>query len=393
MQYDFVTTKENHTSLNGMTVFNTEKVDTKKQPMFFGQPLGVQRYDSYKYPIFEKLTTQQLGYFWRPEEVSLQKDRADYQTLRAEQRHIYTSNLKYQIMLDSVQGRGPGMAFIPYCSLPELEACMEVWGFMEMIHSRSYTYIIKNVYSDPGEVFDTIIGDQRILERSQSVTESYDDFINSAQYYGATDQWKHKLEGVSYAKESLNDVKRKLYRAVANVNILEGIRFYVSFACSFAFGELKLMEGSSKIISLIARDENQHLAITQNILNKWKDGDDAEMKQIAKEEEEWVYAMFDRAVNEEKRWADYLFKDGSMIGLNDALLKKYVEWIANRRMKAIGLKPVYDIPAKNNPLPWTQHWISSKGLQVAPQETEVESYVVGGIKQDVKKDTFSGFKL
>ena len=384
---------QTQTNIKGMTVFNTEQVNTKKQPMFFGKPLGIQRYDSYKYPIFDKLTTQQLGYFWRPEEVSLQKDRGDYQTLRPEQKHIYTSNLKYQIMLDSVQGRGPGMAFIPYCSLPELEACMEVWGFMEMIHSRSYTYIIKNVYSDPSEVFDTIIDDERILERAKTVTESYDDFIQSAQSYGASDAWVHNLEQVSYAKETLNDVKRKLYRAIANVNILEGIRFYVSFACSFAFGELKLMEGSAKIISLIARDENQHLALTQNILNKWREGDDPEMQQIMKEEEEWTYKMFDRAVNEEKKWADYLFKDGSMIGLNDKLLQQYVEWIANRRLKAIGLKPQYDISANNNPLPWTQHWISSKGLQVAPQETEVESYVVGGIKQDVTKNTFAGFQL
>jgi ribonucleoside-diphosphate reductase beta chain len=379
--------------IKGMTVFNTEEVNTKKQPMFFGQPLGVQRYDSYKYPIFEKLTTQQLGYFWRPEEVSLQKDRGDYQTLRPEQKHIYTSNLKYQIMLDSVQGRGPGMAFIPYCSLPELEACMTVWEFMEMIHSRSYTYIIKNVYSDPSEVFDTIIRDDRILERAESITESYNDFINSAQSYGTSNDWKYRLEGVSNAKENLKDVKRKLYRAIANVNILEGIRFYVSFACSFAFGELKLMEGSAKIISLIARDENQHLALTQNILNKWREGDDPEMQQIAKEEEEWVYAMFDRAVTEEKKWADYLFKDGSMIGLNDKLLQQYVEWIANRRMKAIGFKPVYDIAANNNPLPWTSHWINSKGVQVAPQETEITSYLIGGIKQDMKNDTFSGFKL
>lgn len=385
--------EEEHTQVKGMTVFNTDQVNTKKQPMFFGKPLGIQRYDSYKYPIFEKLTTQQLGYFWRPEEVSLQKDRGDYQTLRPEQKHIYTSNLKYQIMLDSVQGRGPGLAFLPYCSLPELEACMTVWEFMEMIHSRSYTYIIKNIYSDPSEVFDTIISDERILERAESVTGSYNDFIQAAQNYGSSNQWVHQLEGVPLAKETLNDVKRKLYRAVANVNILEGIRFYVSFACSFAFGELKLMEGSAKIISLIARDENQHLAITQNIMNKWREGDDPEMKQIAKEEEEWVTMMFDRAVMEEKRWADYLFKDGSMIGLNDKLLQQYIEWIANRRMKGIGLKPQYDISANNNPLPWTQHWISSKGLQVAPQETEVESYVVGGIKQDVKKDTFSGFKL
>ena len=384
---------QSNTPVKGMTVFNTEQVNTKKQPMFFGKPLGIQRYDSYKYPVFDRLTTQQLGYFWRPEEVSLQKDRGDYHTLRPEQKHIYTSNLKYQIMLDSVQGRGPGMAFIPYCSLPELEACMEVWGFMEMIHSRSYTYIIKNVYSDPSEVFDKIVTDDRILERASSVTASYDDFINSAQLWGTGNMWQEDFRQSPSSQWEMKDVKRKLYRAVANVNILEGIRFYVSFACSFAFGELKLMEGSAKIISLIARDENQHLAITQNILNKWKAGDDPEMKQIMQEEEEWTYKAFDNAVNEEKRWADYLFKDGSMIGLNDKLLQQYVEWIANRRLVAIGLDRQYDIPAKNNPLPWTQHWISSKGLQVAPQETEVESYVVGGIKQDVKKDTFSGFQL
>ena len=382
-----------NTTVTQMTVFNSEQVDRKTQPMFFGKPLGIQRYDSYKYPVFDKLTTQQLGYFWRPEEVSLQKDRADYQTLRPEQKHIFTSNLKYQIMLDSVQGRGPGMAFIPYCSLPELEACMEVWGFMEMIHSRSYTYLIKNVYADPSEVFDTILTDDRILERATSVTEAYNDFINSAHHYDSTNDWQYALQEVPYAVDSRYELKRKLYRAVANVNILEGIRFYVSFACSFAFGELKLMEGSAKIISLIARDENQHLVITQNILNKWRNGDDPDMQKIAKEEEPWLIRTFENAVNQEKLWAEYLFKDGSMIGLNDKLLQQYVEWIANRRMKTIGLKPIYDIAAKNNPLPWTEHWISSKGLQVAPQETEVESYIVGGIKQDVKADTFAGFSL
>jgi len=381
------------TKVDSMTVFNTEEVETTKQPMFFGKPLGIQRYDNYKYPVFERLTTQQLGYFWRPEEVSLQKDRSDYQLLRPEQKHIFTSNLKYQVMLDSVQGRGPGMAFAPYCSLPELEGCMKVWEFMEMIHSRSYTYIIKNVYSNPSDVFDTILSDDRILERAQSVTQAYDDFINGAHEYDQSNMWKDGWRGSYVSESTIYELKRKLFRAVANVNILEGIRFYVSFACSFAFGELKLMEGSAKIVSLIARDENQHLVITQQILNKWRDGDDPDMKKIYKEEEAWFYRTFENAVNQEKLWSEYLFKNGSMIGLNEKLLQQYVEWIANKRMKAVGLKPVYDIAQRANPLPWTQHWISSKGLQVAPQETEVESYVVGGIKQDVKKDTFSGFKL
>ena len=393
VQFKVSSTQDPKTKVNGMTVFNTEQVNTKKQPMFFGKPLGVQRYDSYKYPIFDKLTTQQLGYFWRPEEVSLQKDRGDYQTLRPEQKHIYTSNLKYQIMLDSIQGRGPGMAFIPYCSLPELESAMTVWEFMEMIHSRSYTYIIKNVYSDPTEVFDTILDDEKILDRASSVTQSYDDFINHAHQYDSGTLWDLARDGHVAGTFDRYELKRKLYRAVANVNILEGIRFYTSFACSFAFGENKLMEGSAKILSLIARDESQHLVLTQNILNKWKQGDDPEMQKLASEEEGWVQSMFQRAVDEEKTWAEYLFKNGSMIGLNERLLHNYVEWIANRRMKAIGIKPMFDIPAKNNPLPWTEHWLNSKGQQNAPQETEIESYVIGGIKQDVKSDSFAGFSL
>ena len=380
-------------SIKGMTVFNKNRVNTKEQPMFFGQPLGVQRYDEFKYPVFDKLTNQMLGYFWRPEEVSLQKDRGDYQELTTSQKHIFTSNLKYQILLDSVQGRGPGMAFAPYCSLPELEGCMGVWEFMEQIHSRSYTYIIKNVYPNPSEVFDTILDDERIIARAESVTKSYDEFLNYAQEYGQSTAWTDGMRDHPNTTWTVKDLKRSLYRAVMNVNILEGIRFYVSFACSFAFGELKKMEGSAKIISLIARDENQHLVLTQQIISNWMKGDDPDIKIIAEEEKENVKEMFINAVNEEKDWANYLFRDGTMIGLNDKLLQQYVEWIANKRMKAVGIDPVYDIALRNNPLPWTEHWISSKGMQVAPQETEVESYVVGGIKQDMKKNKFSGFKL
>ncbi len=377
----------------GVVVFNSSKIDTTKQPMFFGAPLGMQRYDNYKYPDFDKLTQTQLGYFWRPEEVSLQKDRVDYKSLSDQQKHIYTSNLKYQILLDSVQGRGPGMAFSPYCSLPELEGAMGVWEFMEQIHSRSYTHIIKNIYADPSEVFDSVLDDAKIMSRAESVCKAYNDFINLAHEWDNGNMWTSSSKGSPSVEWCRKDLKRSLYRAILNVNILEGIRFYVSFACSFAFGELKLMEGSAKIISLIARDESQHLVLTQKIIKKWEQGDDPVMIEIAQEEKENVIEMFKKAVDEEKEWANYLFKDGSMIGLNEKLLCQYVEWVANRRMKAIGLEPVYDIPLKNNPLPWTEHWLNSKGQQNAPQETEIESYIVGGIKQDVESNTFSGFKL
>ena len=365
-----------------MKTFNTKKVDWMKQPMFFGEEPNTQRYDQQKYPIFEKLNQQQLGFFWRPEEVSLQKDRNDYQSLSEQQKHIFTSNLKYQTLLDSVQGRGPCLAFLPFCSLPELESLLVAWDFSETIHSRSYTYIMKNIYSDPTEVLDTIIDTPEIMARAKTVTESYDKFIDYAHKYYLT------------GKGDIKELKRLLYLTLINVNILEGIRFYVSFACSFAFGELKLMEGSAKIISLIARDENLHLAISQNMINNYrKKENDKEMLKIIRDNEDEVYKMYDEAVQQEKDWAKYLFREGSMIGLNDKLLNQYVEFMANKRLRAIGLTAQYDYPVTNNPLPWTQHWLNSRGLQNAPQETEIESYVVGGIKQDLEKDSFKGFKL
>tara|TARA_A200000113_G_scaffold134355_1_gene120850 strand:+ start:1287 stop:2435 length:1149 start_codon:yes stop_codon:yes gene_type:complete len=368
--------------LMGKTVFNRKNVDFTKEYMFFGADQNTQRYDVFKYPEFDKLNQTMLGYFWRPEEVSLQKDRGDYAEFTDEQKHIFTSNLKYQTLLDSVQGRGPCLAFLPYCSNPELESCIVCWDFQETIHSRSYTHIVKNVYPDPAEVFDTILTDEKIVERANSVCKHYDKFYDIANEY------------FNKGKGDIKEVKKQLYRAMMTVNMLEGLRFYVSFACTFAFGELKHMEGSAKIISLIARDEATHLNLSTHIIKHWMKGeDDPAMKKVAAELEEEVYDMWRECVDEEKRWADYLFKDGSMIGLNANLLHAYVEFIANKRLKALGLKPLYDRPLNQNPLPWTQHWLSSSGLQVAPQETEVESYIVGGVKQDVVEDTFKDFKL
>ncbi len=363
------------------TVFNREDIDFTKEPMFFGADQNVQRYDVFKYPQVDKLNQTMLGYFWRAEEVSLQKDRADYQSFRPEQKHIFTSNLKYQTLLDSVQGRGPCLSFLPYCSNPELEGCIVTWDFFETIHSRAYTHIMKNVYSDPSEVFDTILDDKEILKRAVSVTQNYDKFSELAQDY------------VVRGKGDIADVKKALYLAMVNVNLLEGLRFYVSFACTFAFGELKLMEGSAKILSLIARDEATHLNLSTHVIKAWQKGDDKEMTKVMKGLDKTVIDMFKKCVEEEKAWAKHLFKDGSIIGLNEKLLGQYVEWICNKRLRALGYDPIYDIPASQNPLPWTQHWLSSKGLQVAPQETEVESYLIGGVKQDVQKGQFKKFSL
>lgn len=371
-----------------MSVFSKDKTDFTKEPMFFGSEPNIARYDVQKYPIFEKLTEQQLSFFWRPEEVDLTKDVRDFKRLEEHEKFIFLSNLKYQILLDSVQGRSPNIALLPYVSIPELEVCIETWSFFETIHSRSYTHLIRNIMSNPSDVFDTILDDEKILARADSVTQYYNDFIEYATWYNLLGEGHHSVnrKGMDLSEREL---KTKLYKLLISVYILEGIRFYVSFACSFAFAELDKMEGNAKIISLIARDEALHLGITTNIIRNFKD--DPLMTEIAAECEEEVYQMFADAVDQEKEWAEYLFKDGSIIGLNGELLSHYVEWMANKRMRSLGLKGPFDQPT--NPLSWTQFWLSSKEKQVAPQETEIESYLVGAIENDVKEDTFDDFKL
>jgi len=347
-----------------MSVFTTKKIDAQSQPAFFGERVNIARYDKQRYRIFETLTDKQLGFFWRPEEVDISRDSKDFKSLTEHEQHIFTSNLKRQILLDSVQGRAPAEAFLPICSLPELENWILTWTFSETIHSRSYTHIIRNIYSDPSKVFDEMLDIEEIVDCAQSISKYYDDVINKP-------------------------TKRNLWLALNAVNALEGIRFYVSFACSWAFAELKKMEGNAKIIKFIARDENVHMASTQQLI-KLLPKEDKEFAKIAEKERETVLQIFEDVSNQEKEWAKYLFKDGSMIGLNYELLSNYVDFITNKRMYAIGLS---NSRGTTDPLPWTQKWISGAEVQVAPQETEITSYIVGGIKKDLDDSTFKGFSL
>ena len=390
-----------------MAVLNTSKHDHTKTTAFFGGDIGMQRYDTVKYRQFDKLTDKQLGFFWRPEEVDILKDSKDFKELLDHEKHIFTSNLKRQILLDSVQGRSPNLAFLPCVSLPELETWIETWAFSETIHSRSYTHIIRNVYADPSKIFDEMMDIKEIVDCADDITKHYDDLVRMVGWYNLLGEGRHlvvsgkehdttKVNGnfsnvATEINVDLYELKRKLWLTLMSVNILEGVRFYVSFACSWAFAELKKMEGNAKIIKFIARDENVHLGSTQQLL-KILPKDDPDFAKIAEETREECVQMFVDAVDQEKEWAEYLFADGSMIGLNKQLLDGYIEWIAHKRMLAVGLKSPYTVP-QANPLPWTAKWIAGGDVQVAPQETEISSYIIGGTKQDVEKDTFAGFSL
>ena len=376
-----------------MSVFNLNEVNHLTAKMFFDPsgPVDIQRFDQVKYPELEQLTNSQLGFFWRPEEVDLNTDRGDFMKLSDHEKHIFTSNLKRQILLDSVQGRSPTAAFGPITSLPEMETWAQTWAFMETIHSRSYTHIIRNVYPNPGEVFDSMKQIQEIVDCAKDISENYDDLIEASKWYELLGLGTHVVNGKEI-KVDILELKKKLWLTLMSVNILEGVRFYVSFACSWAFAETKKMEGNAKIIKFIARDENLHLAGTQNLIRNILKADDPDFIKIAQETEDQAIAMYLSAIQQEKAWAKYLFKDGSIIGLNEALLNEYVDYIAGTRMRGVGLKPPFTVPARN-PLPWTSSWIASKSVQVAPQETEISSYVVGGVKQDAQDDDFNTFKL
>ena len=367
-----------------MSVFDVANRSDHTKSLAFLDPNGgvsIQRYDTMKYKTLDKLTERQLGFFWLPTEVDIFKDAKDFRDLTAHEQHIFTSNLKRQILLDSVQGRAPSVAFGPICSLPELENWITTWTFSETIHSRSYTHIIRNVYSNPSKIFDELMDIAEIVDCAGDISKYYDELIamnNLLAQPGPRpgyDAYRHK---------------QLIWLCMMSVNILEGVRFYVSFACSWAFAEVKKMEGNAKIIKFIARDENLHLASTQTLL-KILPQDDPDYAKIEVECQAKAVKMFEDAVDQEKAWAEYLFKDGSMIGLNNQLLSEYVEWIANKRMTAVGLPSKYK--GGSNPLPWTQKWIAGGEVQVAPQETQISSYVSGGTKQDVGTDSFKGFSL
>ena len=375
-------------------VFNRKATNHLEALMFFDPNGGpeIARYDQVRYQTMENFTEKQMSFFWRPEEVDLSKDKIDFRDLPPEQQHIFTSNLFRQILLDSVQGRGVNLMFLPIATLPEVEVWIETWGTNETVHSRAYTHIIKNIYANPSEVFDKITDIPEILDCATEVSKYYDALGN---WNALRTVWQNKawFEKVFTVLGRYDEYahKKTFWLALNSVNILEGIRFYVSFACSWNFAENKKMEGNAKEIKLICRDENLHLGATQWLL-KTLPNDDPIYAKIAEECRDEVLEMFLNAIKQEKEWAKYLFKDGSMIGLSEEILCQYVDFIGSRRLKTLGYEVPFNYPT-SDPLPWTKSWISGKNVQVAPQEAEISSYLVSDVKQDVDDDMLGGMSL
>lgn len=380
------------------STFSKSSNDALLEPMFLGQSVNVQRYDQAKYPVFNDLTEKQKSFFWRPEEIDIARDRRDYANLPEHEKHIFISNLKYQTLLDSIQGRAPAISFLPLVSIPELEHWTVWWTAIEALHSFSYTHIIRNIVNNPSVVFDDIVVNEAIVKRAETISKYYDDLIELQNYYNLLGEGVFEIKNPETGKiKSVNISKRelmkRLYLCLFSVNALEAIRFYVSFVCSFSFAERNLMEGNAKIIKLISRDEALHLTVTQHIINILKSGKEGELwKEITEECEEESYEIFKTVVNQEKDWCKYLFKDGSVLGLNENILVEYLEFIANHRMMALGMNPLFP-DVKENPIPWVNSWLTSDNVQVAPQEVEISSYLVGQIDAQVAVDDFEDIEI
>lgn len=387
------------------TVFNTNPVDVLKEPMFFGSGLGIARYDIQRHKVFEDLTEKQLSFFWRPEEVNLMMDAAQFNKLPQYQQDIFTNNLKYQSLLDSIQGRAPSAVLMSLISDPSLDTWVATWTFSETIHSRSYTHIMRNLYTDPSKVFDEIVLDKAIMKRAESIGRYYDDVLKK------TREWENAKEFVELAKESpdadfrLNraikqeaEAKRalmkSLYLCLHVINALEAIRFYVSFACTFNFHKnMEIMEGNAKIMKFIARDEQLHLKGTQYIIRQLQSGTDGdEWVKIAQECEQEAVDIFMEVNRQEKDWAVHLFKDGDVPGLNTNSMWSFIDYLTVSRMKQCGLPcPITDAPVKH-PYPWIREYLNSDNVQSAPQEVELSSYLVAQIDNDVDDKVMMSFK-
>ncbi|AGR46175.1 aerobic NDP reductase small subunit [Yersinia phage PST] len=387
------------------TVFNTNPVDVLKEPMFFGSGLGIARYDIQRHRVFEELTEKSLSFFWRPEEVNLMMDAAQFNKLPQYQQDIFTNNLKYQSLLDSIQGRAPSAVLMSLISDPSLDTWVATWTFSETIHSRSYTHIMRNLYTDPSKVFDEIVLDKAIMKRAESIGRYYDDVIKKTRY------WQNAKADIEYQKEinaDEDDIKdaiehemywkrelmRSLYLCLHVINALEAIRFYVSFACTFNFHKnMEIMEGNAKIMKFIARDEQLHLKGTQYIIRQLQLGTDGdEWVKIAQECEQEAVDIFMEVNRQEKDWAVHLFKDGDVPGLNTNSMWSFIDYLTVSRMKQCGLPcPITDAPVKH-PYPWIREYLNSDNVQSAPQEVELSSYLVAQIDNDVDDKVMMSFK-
>jgi ribonucleoside-diphosphate reductase beta chain len=340
----------------------------------FLDPAGrvtIQRYEEHAYPVIAKYVDTQKGFFWVPEEITLVKDKIDFKNANDAVKHIFTSNLLRQTALDSIQGRSPMECFTPVVSVPEMEALVLWWSAFEQIHSKSYSHIIRNIYNVPSEEFDKIHGTKEIVDMAARIGIYYDKLYDANCY-----------AGIGEAPDD-NYYIDAIWMALNASYALEAIRFMVSFATSLGMVENKIFIGNGNIISLILKDELLHTDWTAYIINRVV-RDDPRFAAAKERCKDRVMQMYLDVIEEEKAWADYLFQKGTVIGLNAKVMRDFVDWTAQHRLKDIGIK--YDTGIKSTPLPWFNKHLNTSKKQTALQENESVSYVIASMTNALEYD-------
>lgn len=372
-----------------MTVFNQDtNYDYSKQPMFFGESTAIARYESPKHPTIEKLTVDALSFFWRPEEINLTTDSTQFKKLHPRDQRTFTLNLLYQAIMDTVQGSAPSEILGPICSDIGLDTWIQTWTFFETIHSRSYTHIIRNLYNNPTEIFDSVVLDDQIMARAASICKYYDDLEIKWTLYSAD-----KIRGIA-TDEQLYELKKAFYLCLHTINALEAIRFFVSFINTFNFFETqKVMEGNSKIMTFIARDENLHHQGTRYMIKRLQSGEEGpEWIKIAEECRDEATGIFLATNSQEKEWCKYVYTDGAPQGLSVGLVSDYIDYATVPRMNELGLDSSSIVAPKRNPFPWLTKFLKSNTVQAAPQEVEIGSYLVSQIDNDITDAIMEKYK-
>ena len=378
---------------NTTKIFNTgETVRSKDTRLFLGENSSnrnIQTYHAPKYPwILEFAEELRALGNWSKNEIDLSKEKKDFDSLSKAGRHIFEKGLKFGIALDSCAGRSPLRLFSEsgLSNNPEWELYLTNHQNNELLHSESYTEMVRAIFNDVDDFIESIITDDFVLQRAESILKELDkvtDILNrrEANLTAWDAGWQNTVFHRSDDEDFINDnlVKKCIYKSAIILNMFEGIRFFATFVTAWSFSEQpeKLLAGSSNIFKLIARDEMIHLDVFQKVIKLLRTSEEEGFFEVINEMEDEIYELFRTAHKEEMDWIEHLFSKGSpLIGMNEAILKEYMDYIFAVRMTNIGMDPdVIGLKLKTNPLPWVDNYLDSSHIKSAPQEIESVNYV------------------
>jgi ribonucleoside-diphosphate reductase beta chain len=377
-----------------MNIYDISKPTNYLNRTMFLDPAGpvtIQRFEEVRYPRIEKYNDTAEGFFWRPQETTLTKDKLDFKESGKAVKHIFTQNLLRQTTLDSFQD--PATIFTPVSSVPELNLLVKNWSFFESnIHSKAYSHIIRNIYNVPKDQFDKIHDTAEIVSMASNIGEYYNSLHEVNSQKTMADKYQRLYNGKPTSGSTPVDAPteyehlKAVWLALNASYGLEAIRFMVSFATSLAMVENKIFIGNGNIIGMIMQDELLHTDWSAYLLNQ-NIKDDPRFAQLKHDCADEVYEMYMGVIKEEKQWSKHVFREGVVIGLNSEIMCAHVDYTAEARLRQIGIKYREANIPRSAPLPWFNKHADTSKKQTALQENESTAYVLGAMEGEINYDS------